>query len=140
MPFGVDPKKIVSRNRMGLIKYPERDWAGISSEAIDLILKMTDVEPIARLSAAEALKHPWLASFTPTPNHRRTTSLDMASCSMQNVVPVRNNEKKLSANLMERLLAKQAAARVRGASIERPKAKLPGKQAVDSLMKAIRNM
>ena len=45
----------------GEFDYPAPYWDDISPEAIDLIDKLLVVDPTLRLSAANALNHPWLA-------------------------------------------------------------------------------
>lgn len=34
-------------------------WDNVSAEAIDLIKRLLDKNPLTRISAAEALGHPW---------------------------------------------------------------------------------
>jgi len=52
----------------GLIRRGEYDdfedevWSAVSAEAKDLVASLLVVDPAARLSAARALKHPWLAA------------------------------------------------------------------------------
>uniref|UniRef100_A0A7R9U7E5 Uncharacterized protein n=1 Tax=Pinguiococcus pyrenoidosus TaxID=172671 RepID=A0A7R9U7E5_9STRA len=40
-------------------------WKGVSKEAIDLVRKLIEVNPTVRLSAQQALEHPWIASEEP---------------------------------------------------------------------------
>merc|ERR1719265_2392283 len=39
---------------------PKERWSGISEEAKDLVRKMFRRSPIDRISAEQALKHPWI--------------------------------------------------------------------------------
>ena len=59
-PFGgSDDEKILSKVKKGkfdLVKYP---WSIISNEAKDLIKKLIEIDPNKRLSAEDALQHPW---------------------------------------------------------------------------------
>lgn len=52
--------------------FHDKYWSGISQQAKDLIRKLLVVDPRARLSGEEALKHPWLSGLTtpalPLPN------------------------------------------------------------------------
>jgi len=46
--------------------YPEEYWGSVSKEAKDFVNKLLVVETSDRLSAAQALKHPWLMGATGT--------------------------------------------------------------------------
>ena len=39
----------------------ERHWQGISSEGVDLVKRLLSSDPSQRLTADQALQHPWLA-------------------------------------------------------------------------------
>lgn len=51
---------LFSNIQEGRFEFPERDWAGISSEAKELIEGLLVKCARGRLSAEEVLKHPWL--------------------------------------------------------------------------------
>ena len=59
-PFGgINDEEILSKVKKGkfdLTKYP---WGVISNEAKDLIKKLIEIDPTKRLSAEDALQHPW---------------------------------------------------------------------------------
>ena len=59
-PFGgSNDEEILSKVKKGkfdLVKYP---WGIISAEAKDLIKQLIEIDPYKRLSAKEALQHPW---------------------------------------------------------------------------------
>ena len=59
-PFGgINDEEIllkVKKGKFDLAKYP---WGVISNEAKDLIKKLIEVDPTKRLSAEDALQHPW---------------------------------------------------------------------------------
>jgi calcium/calmodulin-dependent protein kinase I len=40
--------------------FPDREWSGISADAKDFIQKLLVVDPAKRLSAVQALSHPWI--------------------------------------------------------------------------------
>jgi len=49
--------------------FHEKGWrAGLSTEAKDFILKLMDMNPHQRMSARDALRHPWLATFAAESN------------------------------------------------------------------------
>lgn len=43
-----------------LFKYPSPEWDTVTPEAKNLINQMLTVNPFKRITAAEALKHPWI--------------------------------------------------------------------------------
>jgi calcium-dependent protein kinase len=43
-----------------VIPFPEKKWKNISTAAKDLIQKMLNSDPVTRISAKEALNHPWI--------------------------------------------------------------------------------
>ena len=58
--YGETEKELIEANKAANIDFSESEWGGISDEARDLILKMTAFEPGDRLTAKEALDHPWV--------------------------------------------------------------------------------
>ena len=52
--------KLIKSVTEGKYNLETEPWTGISSEAKDLLVKLLEVDPEKRLSAEEALKHPWL--------------------------------------------------------------------------------
>lgn len=52
--------EILMKNKEGTIVFNEQTWKAITSEAKDLVTKMLAKNPEERISAKEALKHPWL--------------------------------------------------------------------------------
>lgn len=60
-PFnGKNDEVIFRKIKEGTFVFQKEDWEGISCEAQDLIRKMLTVDPSMRLSAEQALAHPWL--------------------------------------------------------------------------------
>src|SRR5687768_3504020 len=55
-------------------------WNQVSDEAKDLILKMLTVDPNARITAKEALNHPWVSSCLTICCIRSTTLLISFDC------------------------------------------------------------
>lgn len=60
--YDEDNTKLFLAIQKGEFDYPAPYWDDISPEAIDLIDKLLVVDPTLRLSAANALNHPWLAA------------------------------------------------------------------------------
>jgi calcium-dependent protein kinase len=60
-PFdGSDDKEIVKNVKIGAYSLSGQEWRAISKEAVDLIKKMLTYNPTNRISAEEALNHPWI--------------------------------------------------------------------------------
>lgn len=60
-PFGGNTdKEILHRVAIGKYSFPSPEWDGISFEAKDLIEKMMNTNDRLRISAREAISHPWL--------------------------------------------------------------------------------
>ena len=59
-PFhGADCRQILAKNKQGDPPYPQRFWNRISEEGQDLVKKMLEKDQNIRVSAEEALTHPW---------------------------------------------------------------------------------
>lgn len=43
-----------------IMQYPSPDWDSVTPEAKDLINKMLKIDVSKRITAAEALQHPWI--------------------------------------------------------------------------------
>ena len=56
---GYNVTDILKVNREGLINFKSKAWEKVSPEGLDLVQKMLTKDPKERISAAEALKHPW---------------------------------------------------------------------------------
>ena len=62
-PFGgSNDDQILKKISAGSFTFPAPEWNSISAEAKDLISRMLIFEPSHRLTAREALHHPWLQS------------------------------------------------------------------------------
>lgn len=60
-PFdGNDDKEIVNSVRIGTYSLSGREWKHVSGDAKDLIKKMLTYEVSHRISADQALNHPWI--------------------------------------------------------------------------------
>lgn len=62
-PFMEDDHRTLFRKiRVGSYTFPEEDWSNISAEAKNFISTLLVADPLNRLTAAEALKSPWISS------------------------------------------------------------------------------
>ncbi|KAK2196896.1 bifunctional EF-hand domain/EF-Hand 1 [Babesia duncani] len=61
-PFGGSTDAaIIAKVESGKYRFPSREWSSISDEAIDLIRQMLTFDPQQRITAQEALQHPWIS-------------------------------------------------------------------------------
>ena len=60
-PFnGADEQGILDSIRIGTFKFKQKIWKSVSNDAKDFIRKLLIRNPINRLSAKQALEHPWI--------------------------------------------------------------------------------
>eukprot|EP00163_Fabomonas_tropica_P000335 TRINITY_DN10206_c0_g1_i1.p1 TRINITY_DN10206_c0_g1~~TRINITY_DN10206_c0_g1_i1.p1 ORF type:complete len:289 (-),score=95.86 TRINITY_DN10206_c0_g1_i1:122-988(-) len=60
-PFDFDnPVELYKQITQGIYTFPEEDWGHISLEAQDLVKKLLTVDAEKRMTAEQALQHPWL--------------------------------------------------------------------------------
>lgn len=60
-PFnGKTDKDIFQAILEGKFSFPEKKWSHISDEAKDLVSKLLEYDPEKRISARQALSHPWI--------------------------------------------------------------------------------
>ena len=63
-PFdGKDDDEIIEHISKGEFNSKHRKLVSASNEVQDLVKKLLEVDPVRRLSAAQALKHPWFTKF-----------------------------------------------------------------------------
>lgn len=73
-PFhGKDTGDILLKNKQCKIIFEERHWKKISANGIDLVRRMLNPDPNQRLSADEALRHPWFSEYGKKRSSRLTT-------------------------------------------------------------------
>lgn len=56
-------------------QFPSPEWDTVTPEAKDLINKMLTINPSKRITAAEALKHPWISVSQVALSHRDPSSV-----------------------------------------------------------------
>lgn len=55
-----DQQKLYAQIRKGVIEYPSPEWDTVTKEAKDIISSMLTMNPRKRITAIEALNHPWV--------------------------------------------------------------------------------
>jgi len=81
-PFnGNTEKKVLEKVVKGLYEFKDSEWEGVSENAKDLIRKLLEYSPEKRLSADEALNHPW---FRSTLGESRITNKSMVIKNLKN--------------------------------------------------------
>lgn len=55
-----DQRRLYAQIKQGAFDYPSPEWDTVTFEAKDLINKMLNIDPRKRISAADALRHPWI--------------------------------------------------------------------------------
>ena len=64
-PFnGKTEDKIIQKVKMGTYSLEEEEWNDISKEAKDLVQKLLMFDAKKRISAKDALSHPWIIKQT----------------------------------------------------------------------------
>jgi len=58
---GADVEAVLEANKNCKLEFPDKYWDTITDEAKDLVAKLLAQDPKARISASEALNHPWFA-------------------------------------------------------------------------------
>lgn len=73
-PFdGNDDREIVKSVKIGNYSMSGSEWKNISREAVDLIKKMLTYDANHRISAEEALNHPWIKKKVHEPTDPKAT-------------------------------------------------------------------
>lgn len=88
-PFnGKDIGEILIKNKECKVTFPNKYWKHVSEHGIDLVKRLMNPDPLLRISADEALKHPWFfehgrkkycAMVTPLTNDIGLNSIDCGS-------------------------------------------------------------
>jgi calcium-dependent protein kinase len=64
--YGDTDPEIFASVRAGRYDFDSPEWTNVSAEAKDLISRLLLLDPSKRLTADEALRHPWLSGFAPS--------------------------------------------------------------------------
>ena len=95
-PFnGSDDKKIIDAVKKGKYTLDEPEWDDVSEEAVDLVRKCLTYDPDKRISAAEALAHPWFKKFAKADKVKKS----LASRALGNLRKFRADQKLKQATL-----------------------------------------
>lgn len=95
-PFnGSEDKKIIDAVKKGVYTLDEPEWDDVSSEAIDLVKKCLTYDPEKRISASEALEHPWFKKFAKGEKVKKS----LASKALSNLKNFRAEQKLKQATL-----------------------------------------
>ncbi|KAK5858090.1 hypothetical protein PBY51_002259 [Eleginops maclovinus] len=80
------------------MQFPSPEWDTVTPEAKDLINKMLTINPAKRITAAEALKHPWIS-------HRSTVASCMHRQETVECLKKFNARRKLKGAILTTMLA-----------------------------------
>ena len=95
-PFnGSDDKKIIEAVKKGKYTLDEPEWDDVSEEAIDLVRKCLTYDPDKRISASDALAHPWFKKFAKADKVKKS----LASKALNNLKNFRAEQKLKQATL-----------------------------------------
>jgi len=64
-----DMKELVRQTTEARVNFHDRYWKNVSDEAKDFIRTLLNPNPVRRLTAEQALAHPWLTTFAPPTEH-----------------------------------------------------------------------
>ncbi|KAF5913292.1 hypothetical protein HPG69_016908 [Diceros bicornis minor] len=73
-----DQHRLYQQIKAGAYDFPSPEWDTVTPEAKDLINKMLTINPSKRITAAEALKHPWISVSRPQLDPSQGTSRPQA--------------------------------------------------------------
>uniref|UniRef100_A0A673KMB3 calcium/calmodulin-dependent protein kinase n=1 Tax=Sinocyclocheilus rhinocerous TaxID=307959 RepID=A0A673KMB3_9TELE len=89
-----DQHRLYQQIKAGAYDFPSPEWDTVTPEAKDLINKMLTINPAKRITAAEALKHPWICqrSTVASMMHRQETVECLKKFNARRKLKVRNTE------------------------------------------------
>eukprot|EP00882_Tetradesmus_deserticola_P004978 GHRQ01005247.1.p1 GENE.GHRQ01005247.1~~GHRQ01005247.1.p1 ORF type:complete len:460 (+),score=164.08 GHRQ01005247.1:657-2036(+) len=73
----LQPYEVMAAIRTHEVRFPRELWTPLSADAQQLVARLLDRDPATRITAQQALAHPWLAGqlgYTPTPSGARAAS------------------------------------------------------------------
>uniref|UniRef100_H2T1I5 calcium/calmodulin-dependent protein kinase n=1 Tax=Takifugu rubripes TaxID=31033 RepID=H2T1I5_TAKRU len=93
-----DQHRLYQQIKAGAYDFPSPEWDTVTPEAKDLINKMLTINPSKRITAAEALKHPWIS-------HRSTVASCMHRQETVECLKKFNARRKLKGAILTTMLA-----------------------------------
>uniref|UniRef100_A0A673BSK1 calcium/calmodulin-dependent protein kinase n=1 Tax=Sphaeramia orbicularis TaxID=375764 RepID=A0A673BSK1_9TELE len=93
-----DQHRLYQQIKAGAYDFPSPEWDTVTPEAKDLINKMLTINPAKRITAAEALKHPWIS-------HRSTVASCMHRQETVECLKKFNARRKLKGAILTTMLA-----------------------------------
>ncbi|MEE6478505.1 hypothetical protein FKM82_011863 [Ascaphus truei] len=93
-----DQHRLYQQIKAGAYDFPSPEWDTVTPEAKDLINKMLTINPAKRITAAEALKHPWIS-------HRSTVASCMHRQETVDCLKKFNARRKLKGAILTTMLA-----------------------------------
>nr|XP_010342847.2 calcium/calmodulin-dependent protein kinase type II subunit alpha isoform X4 [Saimiri boliviensis boliviensis] len=93
-----DQHRLYQQIKAGAYDFPSPEWDTVTPEAKDLINKMLTINPCKRITAAEALKHPWIS-------HRSTVASCMHRQETVDCLKKFNARRKLKGAILTTMLA-----------------------------------
>jgi calcium-dependent protein kinase len=97
MPFN---KVEVDCIKQGRYCWRPASWANVSDLAVDFVKKLLTVDPAQRLTAAQALDHPWLARARATQERKQRQQFDQSKADALCSFSCRSLDSRLSSGLM----------------------------------------
>ncbi|KAJ8254724.1 hypothetical protein GJAV_G00196460 [Gymnothorax javanicus] len=93
-----DQHRLYQQIKAGAYDFPSPEWDTVTPEAKDLINKMLTINPAKRITASEALKHPWIS-------HRSTVASCMHRQETVECLKKFNARRKLKGAILTTMLA-----------------------------------
>ncbi|XP_060791275.1 calcium/calmodulin-dependent protein kinase type II subunit alpha isoform X1 [Neoarius graeffei] len=93
-----DQHRLYQQIKAGAYDFPSPEWDTVTPEAKDLINKMLTINPAKRITAVEALKHPWIS-------HRSTVASCMHRQETVECLKKFNARRKLKGAILTTMLA-----------------------------------
>eukprot|EP00928_Gymnodinium_smaydae_P068630 TRINITY_DN5180_c1_g1_i1.p1 TRINITY_DN5180_c1_g1~~TRINITY_DN5180_c1_g1_i1.p1 ORF type:complete len:540 (-),score=115.84 TRINITY_DN5180_c1_g1_i1:96-1715(-) len=119
MPFsGSSENEQISAIKHGRYTMKKAKWECVSEQALDFVKRLIVVDPCARLTAEQALAHPWIATCHVARMKNRTSSIDTTIADSLTEYAKGSKFRRACMQLMAWSLTREERAEVRGAFLE----------------------